>query len=79
MQFYASEALQLKPNYTEVYNNLGVALKEKGDLDAAIDSYDAALQLNPTTQMLTTTSAMLSKNGVTSLLPSTPTTPFPTR
>ncbi|HBH73456.1 MAG TPA: hypothetical protein DDY43_08430, partial [Synechococcales bacterium UBA10510] len=38
---------QLKPNYPEAHNNLGNALKEQGDLDAAIASYKTALQLKP--------------------------------
>ena len=33
------KALQLKPNYTEAHYNLGIALQEQGDLDAAIASY----------------------------------------
>ena len=41
------KALQLKPNYPEAHNNLGVALKEQGDLTAAIASYKNALQLKP--------------------------------
>ena len=41
------KALQLKPNYPEAHNNLGVALKEQGDLTAAIASYKKALQLKP--------------------------------
>ena len=41
------KALQLKPNYPEAQNNLGIALQEKGDLTAAITSYNKALQLKP--------------------------------
>ena len=37
-------ALKLKPNYTVAHNNLGNALQEKGDLDAAIISYKTAIQ-----------------------------------
>ena len=32
---------------TQAHSNLGAALKAQGDLDAAIDSYNAALQLKP--------------------------------
>jgi len=42
-----SKALQLKPNYPGAHNNLGNALKEQGDLTAAIASYNSALQLKP--------------------------------
>ena len=41
------KALQLKPNYPEAHNNLGNALKQQGDLTAAINSYNSALQLKP--------------------------------
>ena len=40
-------ALQLKPNNPEAHNNLGNALREQGDLDAAIASYNIALQFKP--------------------------------
>ena len=43
-------ALKLKPNYTVAHNNLGNALQEKGDLDAAIISYKTAIQLQQITQ-----------------------------
>ncbi len=41
------KALQLNPNYPEAHYNLGNALKDKGDLSAAITSYNTALQLKP--------------------------------
>ena len=41
------QALELKPNYPEAHINLGNAFKEKGDLTAAIASYNTALQLKP--------------------------------
>ena len=43
----SNTALQLKPNYPDAHNNLGNALKEQGDLTAAIASYNTALQLKP--------------------------------
>jgi hypothetical protein len=39
-------AVQLKPGF-QAFSNLGVALREKGQLDAAIDAHRAALRLNP--------------------------------
>ncbi|MDB4336863.1 tetratricopeptide repeat protein, partial [Synechococcus sp. AH-603-M21] len=41
------KALQLKPNNPKAHNNLGIALKEQGDLDAAIASYNTALRFQP--------------------------------
>ena len=42
-----NKALELEPNYPEAHNYLGNALKQKGELMAAIDSYKIALKLNP--------------------------------
>jgi lipoprotein NlpI len=39
-------AVRLRPGF-EAYSNLGVALRENGQLDAAIDAHRNALQLNP--------------------------------
>jgi hypothetical protein len=39
-------AVQIKPG-AEVFSNLGVALREKGQLDAAIDAHRSALKINP--------------------------------
>jgi len=39
------KALDLKPNYPEAHNNMGLALQRKGDLAAAITSYKKALDL----------------------------------
>ena len=33
-----NKAIEIKPNYPEAHNNLGVALQEQGDLTAAIAS-----------------------------------------
>ena len=41
------QALQLKPTFVEVYNNLGNTQKEQGRLDDAIESYKQALKINP--------------------------------
>jgi len=39
------QAIKIKPDYPLSYNNMGIALKEKGDVDAAIDSYKIALKI----------------------------------
>ena len=41
------QALRLKPDYAEAYNNLGNALKDQGKLEEAIASYQQALRLKP--------------------------------
>ena len=41
-----SRAVGLRPGF-EAYSNLGVALRENGQLDAAIDAHRNALRLNP--------------------------------
>jgi len=41
------KTLELNPNCPDSHNNLGNALKEKGNLQAAITSYSTALKLNP--------------------------------
>jgi len=41
------EALQGKPNDAQIYNDLGVALLEKGDLNRSLDSFNQALKLDP--------------------------------
>lgn len=40
-------AIQLKPDYAEVYNNRGNIKSGLGSHDAAIDDYDEAIRLNP--------------------------------
>ena len=42
-----NKAIEIKPNYPDAHNNLGIAFKEQGDLPAAIASYNIALQLKP--------------------------------
>ena len=39
-------AIKLRPDYAEAYNNRGVALKDMGDLHAAIESFNHAILLN---------------------------------
>jgi len=41
------QALKIKPDYADAYNNMGNALKDKGDLEAAIGSYKKALKIKP--------------------------------
>ncbi len=44
VQEYARVA-ELKPEFAEAYNNLGVALKKKGDLEKAMVNFNRALEL----------------------------------
>jgi tetratricopeptide (TPR) repeat protein len=41
------QAVRLKPDYVEAYNNLGNALRLQGKLDEAVDYLRRALALNP--------------------------------
>ena len=41
------QALILKPDYAEVYNNLGMALKRQNRLEAAIECYKKAFKFKP--------------------------------
>jgi predicted O-linked N-acetylglucosamine transferase (SPINDLY family) len=41
------QALTLKPDYAEVYNNMGMALKRQNRLEAAIDCYQKAFTFKP--------------------------------
>ena len=40
-------ALELKPDFAEAHNNLGVALQDQGQLDEAVACYRRALELKP--------------------------------
>ena len=40
-------AIKIKPDYADAYNNMGVALKEKGELNAAIEIYKKAIKIRP--------------------------------
>lgn len=42
-----TRVVELRPDFPEAYNNLGVALKKKGKLDEALDNFNRALQLRP--------------------------------
>jgi tetratricopeptide (TPR) repeat protein len=44
---YYTVAQALRPNSAAVLNNLGAALKAKGDLNEAIETYHEAIRLNP--------------------------------
>lgn len=42
-----NKAIQIDPNYAEVYVSRGVAYYYKGDIKAAVADYDAAIKINP--------------------------------
>ena len=42
-----SEAIRLKPDYAEAFNNRGNARYAKGDLEGALQDYDEAIRLKP--------------------------------
>jgi tetratricopeptide (TPR) repeat protein len=46
IRFY-TEAIRLKPDFAEAYNNRAGARKAKGDLDGAIDDLNEAIRLKP--------------------------------
>ena len=41
------KAINLKPDYAEAHNNLGIALGSLGDLDRAMAQFEQALRLKP--------------------------------
>jgi Flp pilus assembly protein TadD len=41
------QALQIKPDYAEAYNNLGLILQAQNRLDEAVSHFERALQLKP--------------------------------
>ena len=47
----ATEALKLKPDYAETYNNLAAAYQSLGQWDDAIRASQQALKLNPKLQL----------------------------
>jgi tetratricopeptide (TPR) repeat protein len=44
LRFY-SNAIRLKPDYADAFNNRGLARSDKGDQDGAIEDYNAAIRL----------------------------------
>ena len=46
LRFY-SEAVRLKPDYAEAFNNRGNARCDKGDVTGALEDYDEAIRLKP--------------------------------
>ena len=40
-------AFRIRPGFAEVYNNLGIAHHQNGELDAALDCYDRSLENKP--------------------------------
>jgi Flp pilus assembly protein TadD len=42
-----SEAVRIKPDFLEAYNNLGIALASQGRIDEAITQYTDALRIKP--------------------------------
>jgi tetratricopeptide (TPR) repeat protein len=46
VRFY-TEAIRLKPDYAEVYNNRGIARRAKGDVEGALHDYTEAIRLKP--------------------------------
>ena len=42
-----TKAISLKPDYADAYINMGVALKDQGKLEEAIEVYNKALSLKP--------------------------------
>ena len=57
-----TQAIALKPDYTEAHNNLGVTLQELGKLDEALASYTQAIALKPDYTKPTITWVSRSKN-----------------
>lgn len=41
------EALRIKPDFGEAYNNLALAFYRKGDIGMAVKHFRKALQINP--------------------------------
>src|SRR4029077_6174703 len=41
------KALEIKPDFADACNNLGIVLLQKGELDQAIAYYQKALEINP--------------------------------
>ena len=41
------KALEIKPEYVEVYNNLGMLFSDTLDFDESLNNYNKAIELNP--------------------------------
>ena len=41
------QALKIRPDYAEAYNNIGNVAKDQGDIELAIDSYNQAINIKP--------------------------------
>ena len=41
------QSLAIKPDYAEAYSNMGIALKDQGKLEEAIEAYNKALAIKP--------------------------------
>src|ERR1019366_3242 len=46
LRFYG-EAIRLKPDYADAFNNRGVARHQKGDVEGALQDYSEAIRLKP--------------------------------
>ena len=42
-----TKAIELRPDYAEIYNNRGVAYERKGEIDRAIVDYNTVIELRP--------------------------------
>jgi tetratricopeptide (TPR) repeat protein len=45
--YYYNQAIRLKPDFADAYNNRGLLLKQAGDVDGAIADHTKAIELNP--------------------------------
>jgi tetratricopeptide (TPR) repeat protein len=57
LRFY-SEAIRLKPELAEAFNNRGIARRRKGDLEGALQDYNEAIRLKPDDASLSSIGAL---------------------